>query len=105
MYIALGELMMLVSFAASSVYQVIHKRQLDPANCSRVGAMFAYFSAVEYMLSGLLAAMTYANVCRHWNLTPGKWDWKLIGVPNLFTAIMLCMTVKMQWFGPWGEFR
>ncbi|KAI8591837.1 hypothetical protein BDZ88DRAFT_409827 [Geranomyces variabilis] len=104
LYACFAELGMLSCFGAVCLHQLATGHNFDQSACSLVGAFTAYFATVEFLLSGLLAALTYFNVCRHWKLTTGRFDWRITGVPVVACALMILVIAAFQGFGPMGDF-
>ncbi|KAJ3177102.1 hypothetical protein HDU87_004594 [Geranomyces variabilis] len=104
LYACFAELGMLCCFGAVCIYQLATGHNFSQSTCSLIGAFTGYFATVEFMFSGLLAGLTYLNVCRHWQLSTGRFDWRLTAAPVVTCAVMILVIAALQGFGPMGDF-
>ncbi|KAI8903933.1 hypothetical protein DFJ77DRAFT_481218 [Powellomyces hirtus] len=104
LYAACSELGMLAAFGSTCIYQLAAGRNFEGNVCVAVGAFGSYFAATEFLFSALLAAFTYLNVCRHWNIGTGRYDWRLIGVASVACIPLILLIFVLDAFGPMGEF-
>ncbi|TPX70396.1 hypothetical protein SpCBS45565_g01784 [Spizellomyces sp. 'palustris'] len=103
-YIVTGEFLMLMSFGTTALYQMIRQQLFTGITCRAMGAFTGYFAAVEYILSSFLSAFTYARVCRQWEVSWGKYDWRLLIPANGICLTLLVICWETNWFGPLGGF-